>query len=168
MKRTLAVVFVLLLLMIPARVFAKADISKITIQGGDLKTPIVIIDPKTLPHFNVWTGPGTGGSINVSPKEADRFVIDWSHGVTERPQGLPRYQVSFYAKWPAERVIYVVFYQYDPAAERGYIYLPGKADEWYRLNVSTIFRGVEGHWFRSTIEWDNFARPLMLDAKAQD
>jgi len=72
-----------------------------------------------------------------------------------------------YAKFPDERLIYVVFYEYDPATAKGYIYLPGRTDEWYRVNVSTIFRGVEGRWFRATTEWDNFARPLILDAKAQ-
>jgi len=162
MKPRLAFLFVFLLV-IPAQVFAKSDISKITIQGGDLKTPIVINDQKTLPHFNVWTGPGTSGPLT---KET-RFIIDWSQKITERPQGPQRYQVSFYAKFPDERLIYVVFYEYDPATEQGYIYLPGRTDEWYRVNVGTIFRGVEGRWFRATSEWDNFARPLILDAKAQ-
>jgi hypothetical protein len=164
MKRRLAVVSVFLLLVIPARLFAKGEIVKITIQGAGLKTPIVIADLKTLPHFNVWSGPGTCCPIT---NEADEFIIDWSKSVTARAQGLQRYQVSFYAKVPNERLIYVVFYEYDPATEEGYIYLPGKADEWYRLNVSTIFRGVEGRWFRATSEWDSFARPLILDAKAQ-
>jgi len=163
MRPRLAFLFVFLLLVIPAQVFAKADVSKITIQGGDLKTPIVITDQKTLPHFNVWTGPGTSGPLT---KET-RFIIDWSQKITERAQGLQRYQVSFYAKFPDERVIYVVFYEYDPASEQGYIYLPGRTDEWYRVNVGTIYRGVEGRWFRATTEWDHFARPLILDAKAQ-
>ena len=163
MKRRLAFLFVFFLLVIPAQLFAKADISKVTIQGGGLKTPIVIADQKTLPPFNVWTGPGTSGPLT---KEI-RFIIDWSQKIAERAPGLQRYQVSFYAKFPDERLIYVVFYEYDPATEQGYIYLPGKTDEWHDLNVSTVFRGVEGRWLRATSEWDNFARPLILDAKAQ-
>jgi hypothetical protein len=164
MNRRVAVGFVFLLLVIPARVFAKGDISKITIQGPDLNTPIAITDPKTLPHFTVWNGPGISGpGLN----KAHRFIIDWAQPIAERPQELERYQVSFYAEWPTERLIYVVFYEYNPATERGYIYLPGRTDEWYRLNVSTIFRGVEGRWFRASSEWDSFARPLILDAKAQ-
>lgn len=165
MKPRLATVFVCLLLVIPARVFAKGEITKITIQGGDLKTAIAITNPKTLATFELWTGPGTSSWINATPKEADRFVIDWFHGVTESPQGLQRYQVSFYGKWPAERVIYVVFYEYDPATERGYIYLPGKADEWYRLNVSTIFRGAEGYWFRAGNRWNIVANRLIASAR---
>ena len=167
MKRELAVVFVFLLLGIPARVFAKADISKITLQGGDLKAPIAIKNPKTLATLDIWSGPGTSGWIGASPGDADRFLIDWFHGVTERPQGLQPYQLSFCAKWPTERVIYVVFYEYDPATEHGYIYLPGRTDEWYRLNVGTIFRGAEGYWFRAGSRWDMVASRLILDAKAQ-
>jgi len=165
MRPRLAFLFVFLLLVIPAQVFAKADISKITIQGGDLKTPIAITDPKTLATFDIWSGPGTSGWISAHPKEADRFLIDWSHGVTERPQRLQRYQVSFYAKWPTERVIYVVFYEYDLATERGYIYLPGRSDEWYRLNVATIFRGAEGYWFRAGSRWDIVASRLIASAR---
>ena len=165
MKTGLAVVFASLLLVVPARAFAKADISKITIQGGDLKTAITITNTKTLATFDLWSCPGTSNWINASPKEADRFVIDWSHGVTERPQRLQRYQVSFYAKWPTERVIYVVLYEYDPATEQGYIYLPGKADEWYRLNVSTIFRGAEGYWFRAGTRWNIVANRLIASAR---
>ena len=159
MRRMFAVLVAFLPLVIPARVFAKADISKITIAGADLKTPIKITDPQTLANFNVWTGPGT------SSKQADRFIIDWSQGVTERPKGLQRYEVSFYAKLPNERLIYVAFYEYDPATEYGYIYLPGRTDEWYRLNVSTIFHGVEGRWFRAWSRWDSVARLLIAGAR---
>jgi len=164
MNPRLAFLFVFLLV-IPAQVFAKSDLSKITIQGGDLKTPIAITDPKTLATFDIWSGPGTSGWISTSRKEADKLVIDWSYGVAKQPQGLQRYQVSFYAKWPAERVIYVVFYEYDPATEHGYIYLPGKSDEWYRLNVSTIFRGAEGYWFRAGSRWDIVANRLIASAR---
>ncbi len=168
MKLRLAFLFVFLLLVIPAQVFAKGDISKITIQGGDLKTPILITDPKTLAHFNVWSGPGSSWSGGKpAPTWVETLIIDWSQDVTEHPKGLQRYEVSCYAKLPNERLIYVVFYEYDPVTERGYIYLPGRTDEWYRLNVGTIGRGVEGRWFRASSEWDSIARPLILDANAQ-
>ncbi len=48
---------------------------------------------------------------------------------------------------------------------RGYVYLPGRKDEWYRLNVGTIFHGVEGKWFRAWSVWNNVARPLLAHAK---
>jgi hypothetical protein len=164
MRQMLAVLVAFLLLVIPARVFAKADISKITIKGAGLKAPIEITDPKTLANFDVWSGPGTSWT-GGSPKEADRFIIDWSDGVTERPKGLQRYEVSFYAKLPNERLVYVVFYEYDPVTEHGYIYLPGRTGAWYWLNVSTILHGVEGRWFREWSGWDSVARPLIAGAK---
>jgi hypothetical protein len=95
MMRRVGVLAAFLSLAIPVRVFAKADISKITIRGAHLKAPIEITDPKTLANFDVWTGPGTSDTI---PKEGDKFVIEWSRGATERPKGLQRYEVSFYAK----------------------------------------------------------------------
>jgi hypothetical protein len=63
---------------------------------------------------------------------------------------------------------YVVFWEYDPRSRQGYVNLPGKADEWYRLNVSTIFHGVEGKWFRAWNRWDNMAGTLIAGAKAVD
>src|SRR5882672_6040524 len=121
MMRKLGVLVAFLSLAIPVRVFAKAEISKITIRGAHLKAPIEITDPKTLANFDVWTGPGTSGT---NPKDGDKFVIEWSQGATERPKGLQRYEVSFYAKLPNERLVYVVLYEYEPATKRGYIYLP--------------------------------------------
>jgi hypothetical protein len=50
MRRMLSVVVAFLPLAIPALVFAKADISKITIKGSRLKTPVEITDPKTQNH----------------------------------------------------------------------------------------------------------------------
>ena len=91
-----------------------------------------------------------------------RFVIDWSQTIPEPPKTFQRYVVSFYAKMPNERLIYVVIYEFDPATEHGCVYLPGRADEWYRLNVSTMLHGTEGNWFRASEAWDNVARPLIV------
>jgi hypothetical protein len=167
-KRLLSVLVTFLLLVIPAEVFAKAETSKITIKGADLRVPIEITDPKTLANFSVWTGPGTSctgaGCPERSARQAESFIVDWSQAVAEPPSGLQRYEVSFYAKTPKERLIYVVFYEYDAATEHGYIYFPGRTEEWYRLNVSTIFHGVEGKWFRAWSVWESVARPLILKA----
>jgi hypothetical protein len=164
MKQKLSVLVVFLSLVIPARLFAKGDISKITIKGADLKTTIEITDFRNFKDVdvNVWAGPG----VKINGKEqTEGFIIDWSQRVTERPKGLQRYEVSFYAKMPNEKLVYVVLYEYDPATERGYIYLPGSGEEWYRLNIGTIFHGVEGHWFRAWSGWDSVARPLIAGDK---
>jgi hypothetical protein len=162
MRLTFAVLTTLLLLLVPARLFAKADTVKITIKGADLKTPIEITDPKVLKSFFVWGGPGRS---SIQPGS---FIIDWSQGpAAEPPKGLPRYEVSFYAKMPNERIIYVVFYERDPSMEQGYVYLPGSTDEWYPLNTRAIYRGTEGNWFRAWSVWDKVARPLIAGAKME-
>jgi hypothetical protein len=45
-----------LLLVNPARLFAKGVTVKITIQGADLKTPIEITDQNVLANIQVWSG----------------------------------------------------------------------------------------------------------------
>jgi len=63
-------------------------------------------------------------------------------------------------------VIYVVYYAVSPDSEQGYVYLPGKSEEWWGLNVRSILRGVEGKWFHAWSTWENIARPLIEKAKA--
>jgi hypothetical protein len=166
MTRALAVLVTFLLLAFPAQMFAKGETLSIIIKSADLKAPIEITDPHTLAMFNVWTGPGTSWT-GISPKDAERFIVDWSQAVTERPRGLQRYEVFFYTKLPNEHVVYVVFYEYDPATQRGYVYLPGRTDDWYGLNVGTIFRGVEGQWFRAWSGWDLLAGPLIANNRGR-
>lgn len=161
MKRLVSVLFILFLLAIPAELFAKAETSKIIITGSNLNAPIEITDPKTLANFGVWTGAGTNCTGNCPQPSPESFIVNWSQPVADHPSGLHRYQVSFYAKMPEERLIYVVLYEYDPATEHGYVYFPGRTEEWYRLNVSTIFHGVEGKWFRASSTWEGVARPLI-------
>jgi hypothetical protein len=106
MRRILPVLVTFLLLVNPAQIFAKGDTVKITIKGADLKTPIEITNPKILAEFPVWTGPGTGSSDPGFDSNVPGFIIDWSQGaIEEPPKGLQRYEVSFWAKLPKERLI---------------------------------------------------------------
>jgi len=143
---------------------AKGKTVKIIISGAGLKRPIEISDPKTLENFSVWTGPGT------STADHQGLIIDWSHGpVRETPSTLRRYRVSFYAgASPNERIVYVVYYVVNPDVSPGYVYLPGKSDEWYGLNVRSIFRGEEGKWFPAWNAWERVARPLIEKAERTD
>ena len=171
MKPLLSVSVILLLLAIPAELFAKAETSKIVINGADLSEPIEITNPKTLANFIVWTGPGTtctmADGTSCAPPGTEGFIVDWSRPVEHPPSGLHRYEVSFYAKVPDERLIYVVSYEYDPEKQHGYVYFPGRTEEWYRLNVTTILHGVEGNWFRAWSAWDSTAKSLIAGAKVR-
>ena len=167
MKGILATITLLMVLSIPAPLFGKGPTSKVTIKGADLTAPIEITDPKILANFPVWAGPGTNSSRG-SGAHVDPYwlIVDWSQGIVpEPPRGLPSYEVSFYTKHADERLVYVVSYVYDPSSGHGFVYLPGKGEDWYRLNVGTILRRIEGNWFRAWSVWENIARPLIATAK---
>jgi hypothetical protein len=154
----------LLILSVPTPLLAKGKTVKITIKGANLKTPIEISDPKILENFQVWTGPGTSGADRQS------LIIDWSQGpVREMPTVLHKYQVSFYGGSPPnERIVYVVYYVFGSGADPGYVYLPGGSDEWYSVNMHSIWRGVEGKWFRAWSAWERVARPIIEKAEVTD
>jgi hypothetical protein len=98
MRRMFVFLSALLLLALP--LFAKANTAKIVITGANLRVPIQITDAKTLETFNVWSGLGTSSS---QPRS---FIVDWSQGpISDRPTGLPRYQISFLSRLPKERLI---------------------------------------------------------------
>jgi hypothetical protein len=152
----------MLILSIPTQLLAKGKTVKITIKGADLKTPIEISDPKILANFQVWAGPGT------STPDRQSLIIDWSQGpVRKPPEALHRYQVSFHVDLN-DQTVYVVYYAFSPAEERGYVYLPGESDKSARLNVHSIFRGVEGKWFRAWSTWERVARPLIEQRNLTD
>lgn len=160
MKRIAALSVVYLSLATPASLLAKAPTLKIVIQGADLTTPIQITDGKVLANFQVLSGKGT--YANEPRLEEPSFIIDWSQGPTvEPPKSLPRYEILFYAGRPSKRLVYAVSYAFDAVTGEGYVYLPGKNDENYALNVHTIIRRVEGNWFHSWPKWDSVAQQLI-------
>lgn len=164
------VVAVLTVLVMSAPLSAKSETVKIVIRGAGLTTPIEISDPDIVRKFNVWTGPGVrinGEAVYLDPNQQAGAFIDWPKGaVAERPQGLQSFQVFFYVTHSSERPAYVVSYEYEPSTEGGYIYVPGKADDWYASNVSTILHGIEGKWFHASNSWETIVRPLIDQARS--
>lgn len=139
-------------------VHAKGITTRISITSAELQNPVEINDPDVLNKFNVWSGRGTFAS---GVEDTKGFIIDWASGVvTDRPSGLRTFELSFYVRYvnrpfaeQSDQIAYIVSYGVDPTTGQGYVYLPGKADEPYRLNTKAIYRGREGHWFRATVEW---------------
>src|ERR1700682_2462039 len=159
MKRVISAAFCLLVVLsATAVVFAKGATTKITITGAGLQSPVEISDPEILKNFNVWSGPGTFAN-DVEGTEG--FIVDWASGaVTDRPKGLPTLELSFYVRYAnrpfseqTDHLAYIVSYAVDPATGQGYVYLPGKSDEPYRLNTKAIYRGCEGNWFSANAAW---------------
>src|SRR5438128_5676674 len=127
---------------------AKGETIKITIAGGGLAEPIVITDAAVLKQFNVWSGPGTGGSIGAVPwKATDGFVIEGSP-LEDVPHGLLRYEVAFVVDRGGrdDRRAYTIFYEHDAATDRGYVYIPGRDDPHWSGNVFLICGSTEGRW----------------------
>jgi len=142
---------------------AKGPTLKITIKGSDLASPVEITEKGILEKFNVWTGAGV--KINGIP-EAKGFIVDWEKGPVAEPRTtLHRYEVSFHVihQQPSS---YVVSYAYDPVTGKGYVYLPGKGENFNASNTFLIFRGVEGNWFSATETWADIAKPLIERARA--
>ena len=145
---------------------AKGPTTRIVIEAPSLAAPLEITDPALLNQFAVWAGPGT--SVN-GEESSEGFIINWRAGVsTKRAVGLPRYEISFYAKYAnqplssqSEHLAYVVWYEPDVNGDRGYVYLPGRGDDTFVLNTGTIFRGREGHWFTATDAWHQMATRVL-------
>jgi hypothetical protein len=144
---------------------AKGPTTRIVITAPDLASPIEIVDRDVLREFVVWSGPG----VLVSGQEqTEGFIVDWPRGaVAQRPDGLTRYEVSFYVKYAnrplesqTDTLAYVVSYEPDPV-RGGFIYLPGKGDAWYALNARTIQRGREGQWFHASDGWNRTVKKAL-------
>jgi len=168
MKRVVSAAFcVLVILSATALVLAKGPTTKIRITGAGL-TPVEINDPEVLKNFNVWSGPGTFAN-DVEGTEG--FIVDWASGaVADRPNRLRTFELSFYVRdanrpfsEQTDQLAYIVSYAVDPVTGHGYVYLPGKSDEPYRLNTKAIYRGREGNWFRANAAWQAAFRNVVRD-----
>jgi hypothetical protein len=166
MRLGLAVACVLVSGLAVVPLWAKGPTTRIAIAAPNLQAPLEMTDPALLRRFAVWAGPGT--TVN-DVESSEGFIIDWRSGAFAEPgPDLPRYEVSFYAKYANrpeasqdEHLAYVVRYAPNPAGRRGYVYLPGRGDVAFALNARTIFRGVEGRWFRASDAWYQVAATLL-------
>jgi alkanesulfonate monooxygenase SsuD/methylene tetrahydromethanopterin reductase-like flavin-dependent oxidoreductase (luciferase family) len=161
----------LTLLAVTLPLWAKGDMVLVEIMGGQLPSTIKITD-SNIDEFNIWAGPGVNG---VSLEQAEGFIINWKAGAAAAPgPALEHYQIAFYAgcraipddpRCLAEKphLAYVVLYDYDRKAKRGFVYLPRIKEPWGGLNGGSIYRGntIEGHWFHSSDAWQSFVEPIL-------
>lgn len=119
-----------------ATLAAKGSTVRLTVAGPGLSSPVQVTSPDAI-AANVWDG---------------NFI---GQPATEPDKALPRYRVSFYVEPPRKpvRMMYVVYYVRNPQTGQGFVYLPGRGEE-YRLNVSTILRdGQDGQWHEAADAW---------------
>ena len=160
-KRALSSLLTILMMLVcaPAAYF-KGSPDKITIRGGKLARTIEITDRESLKGFDPWSGQ----------------FIDWNKGfVANPPDRNYTFEVFFYKKWPGRhsrydqgdlKLIYALRYYPGRNGEPGYIYLPGKGEAFYDLNIGTIIRkDHDGRWLFASSAWEAlFKRALMADA----
>ena len=156
-----------------ASLSAKGPTTRIVITDLASGSASEITDRAVLNQFHVWAGRGTySGSPDRQNEGTQGFIVDWPAGIIDqRPSQLRRYELRFYVEpkrassplqsTPGEELAYVVLYEHDPSTGQGYVYLPGRSDEHFTLNVRSIHRRLEGHWLRANQAWQStFASSL--------
>jgi hypothetical protein len=138
------------------------------------KVAVATIDGSPAERITIWSGPGTrmtlaDGTSHMTVTEQD--FADWKGGAVDAPRDRPVYSIKFFCKAcePARRDTwrcYGVRYAPGRDGERGYIQIPRPGDEEYELNVRTIYRGVEGRWYRATESWDALMRAHLAPERA--
>jgi len=163
-----------LLLALPLLASAKSETTSIEIAHK--KRPFVTLSgPATAGQFTIWSGPGTaagppGEQGQMTTGEGD--IADWTAGSIELPQRkLAIFKVRFFCASQPEpppevspevatsHQCYGVRYAIDPETQQGYIQIPPERDKDFPRNTQTIYRGVEGRWFRSSARWEEVVRP---------
>jgi hypothetical protein len=144
MKRTL-ILLATVLVVAAAVLQAKGDTIKVVVTGPGLAQPLELTD-KEVVAANVWAG----------------NFVDWTRGKAVAPAAnTSRYLLQFHVQPPRmdPRMMYVVRCVWDDSTDSALVYLPGRGDQWYHLNVSTILRdGRDGHWFYATDQWSRAMR----------
>ena len=138
MKLRARLLFGLLVLALGSTLLGKGPTVKLTVTGPGVDHPVEITDSRALANVysNDWFAAPAAGPSTKLPRYVVSFHVD-----LERGQGV--------------RVMYAVRYVHDPATGEGFVYLPGRGDEMYKLNVTTIMReGVDGRWYRASKNWD--------------
>jgi len=139
MRRFLIIAFALIA---SVALQAKGMTVKLTLSGPGLGAPVDIVEPALLEGSNVWEGSFIGETVATVPR------------VTQ-----PLYTVSFTVRTPEwmrqpPRTMYTVQVARDARTGALWMYLPGRGEAGYALNVGTILRdGQDGHWHRPPHAW---------------
>lgn len=150
---------------------AKSPVARIeVVQGG---ASLVRIEGAPAREFTIWSGPGTSsgpeGATGLAVGEAD--IAAWQAGAVPPPTGGPVFNVIFLCEAcePARKDHWRCYgVRYAPGAEGGpgLIQIPAPGDQEFPTNVQTIYRGVEGQWFRASERWEQVVRARLREALA--
>ena len=111
---------------------------RLTVSGSAIAQPLEIKDRRLLALSNVFAGSFIGAPAGepdpVWPRYTVTFDIQTGNGVRT-----PGYTIDYVkSRWTGE----------------GFIYLPGRGTDRYRINIFTILRdGMDGAWHRASDAW---------------
>jgi len=115
-------------------VAAKCRSSAIEVSGGALAGVLSISEPDVVSQFHIWQGPGVrinDKPVHEDPERQQGAFIDWPRGeATGRPKDLERYEVAFLCPEAGDspHARYVLYYEFDPGHDGGFMSLPGRPD----------------------------------------
>jgi hypothetical protein len=136
--------------------------------AGALGAPASVYLPKQTVKL-VINGPGLRNDVEITDRAAIAANVFGGEFMTmqaeEPDKAWPRYRVAFhiYSRERGVRLGYVVYYVRNPKTGEGFVYLPGRGEPDYGLNISTIIRDGEdspglqpardGQWQRAEENW---------------
>jgi hypothetical protein len=135
-------VLFVMLVVAPNALEAKGPTVKLTLTGPGLARSIEITDPVLLGGSNVYEGGFIGRTLSAAPNAKT-----------------PRYTVAFDVQLPdwqgaGVKTMYAVTVARDAGTGAMWLYLPGRGDAGYALNVRTILRDThDGRWHRPSPAW---------------
>lgn len=156
------------LLAMPALSAAKSETARIEIAQGK-QTLVTLVGEESAGQFTIWSGPGTSWTTPDGDQMSttDRDIADWLAGAVQPPRKVQVYEVRFYCAARGENareslpssLCYGVRYAIDRKSGQGYIQIPTENDAQFPGNTRSIYRGVEGSWYRSSGRWEELVRP---------
>lgn len=161
------------LLLAPALGLAKSETARIEVLHGK-KAFVTLSGADTAGQFTIWSGPGTSmtaadGTVSTPAHPGD--IADWQAGAVQLPRDSKVYKVRFYCAAGNEPVradapthlCYGVRYAISRDGA-GFIQIPDANDKEFKGNTQSIYRGVEGSWFRASARWEALVRPRVDEA----
>lgn len=117
----------------------------------------------------VVNGPGLRRNVEITDREAIKANVFGGEFMTtpaeEPDRSWPRYRVAFHvnSRERGVHLAYAVVYVRNPKTGEGYVYLPGRGEGDYGLNISTIIRdgtaspgaqpARDGQWQHADADW---------------
>lgn len=122
------------------------DPSLIVIDGPGNSDPIEISDPRVLSAIKPWM-PDFANRIDDTP---------------DPPSSLDEaYQVFVHSQQGHDEFVYMFYYYPNVTGDHGFVYFPGRGEEYYETNAFLVVWGWEGEWRRALPPVDRALRPVI-------